>query len=714
MALAAAVALTAPGIKAQGKLEEILVTAQKREELLRDVPISISVVQGATVEDFSIQDFEELQAYVPNLFINDTPANNSAFIRGIGTSGNVLAFESSVALFVDGIYAGRNRAFHNPYLDLQRVEVLRGPQGALFGRNTAAGAISVVTQRPTEEFFASVQGEYEFEYESYNITGILSGPVSDTLRLRLATKYADNEGYVENTELDRMEPSNKEWQIRVGAEWQPTDSINAFFKAEMSENDITGMPFELVLDGGDPDYKKDSDDGFDPIVDESENQNFLAHIDFALGEHTLTSITGYSAFEYNNSFNIQATGPARLVTYGEEDFDQFSQELRLLSPAGQTFEYIVGAYYGDEQSDIFRRSTTDVPFTPARPEGITLRSYEQSTETLSLFAQGSWNVTDKLKATAGIRWTDVKKDGDLERDVIGFAPGALNTPLSASQSKDNYDPSFNVTYDLTDNVRIYASYATGSKGGGFNGASSDLVGEAYEYGPEKSENIELGIKASWDSVYVNFVLFDTDYEDLQQSSLDITTAGAGSFITTNAAEANSKGVEMEAGWAPTEWLQLSASAAYLDAEYTDYPGAKCPFGDPGFNTRNCATNIAGFPLTNAPEWSGSLVASVNVPVTDQLNMVGGFTATYQDDIFYQPSYNPLEEQEAYWLTNARIGIAQSDNDWSVTLLVKNLFDEEYSSLIYETFPLWLNNPAEDRVHLPGRPRTVHLQARYNF
>lgn len=704
----------APDLLAQGKIEEIVVTAQKREELLRDVPISISVISGITVDQFSVQDFEELMAFVPNLYVNDTPANNFAFIRGIGTQGNVLAFESSVALFVDGIYAGRNRAFHNPYMDLERVEVLRGPQGALFGRNTAAGAISVISRRPTDEFQASLQAEYEFEFGSYNTTGFVSGPVTDTLNMRLSARWADTQGYVENTLLDRDEPNTDEWQIRVSAEWQPSETVSGFFKVDAAQVDTVGMPFELVTGGGDPDFSKTSDDAFDPIVDESESQNVMGQFDVDLGAHVLTSITGYSAFDYLNAFNIQATGPARLVTVGEEDFTQFSQEFRLLSPKGQALEYIVGAFYSDEVSDIYRKSTTDVPFTPARPEGITERWYEQDTETWSFFAQGTWNISDRLSATFGLRYTDLTKTGDLERSFIGFAPGALNTPLSAELDESFTDPSFNLTYDVTQNIRLYVAYAEGAKGGGFNGASSNLVGDAYEFGPESAQNFEIGLKGSWESAYFNFILYNTDYEDLQRSALDLSLGATGGFVTLNAAEANSRGFEADAGWAPTDWLQLSGSLAYLDSEFTSFPNSPCPFGSPNFGTPNCSFDVSGFPLLNAPEWSGSLVADITYPLTSGMNLIGGVTVTYQDDIILQPSYNPLEIQEAYFLANARIGLAEASNGWSVAFMVKNLFNEEYSTTIYETFPLWLEDPALDRVHLPGRPRTYTFQARYNF
>jgi iron complex outermembrane receptor protein len=188
---------TAPDLEAEAAGNEIIVTAQKREQRLIDVPISIVAKTGVELQNAGIDDFNDVAARVPNLIINETPANKQITIRGIGTTGNSFSFEQSVALFVDGIYGGRNRQYNQPFLDIERLEVLRGPQGALFGRNTAAGAISVTTARPKQEYSAEIFGEYEFRTESVNTTAIVNGALSDRLAVRIATRFADQNGFLE-------------------------------------------------------------------------------------------------------------------------------------------------------------------------------------------------------------------------------------------------------------------------------------------------------------------------------------------------------------------------------------------------------------------------------------------------------------------------------------------------------------------------------------
>ena len=297
----------------------IIVTAQKREERLQDVPISITVQTGEQLEAQGIGQFIALQSRVPNLSITDTPANASIFIRGIGTSGNNLSFEQSVALFVDQVYGGRNRQFMQPFFDVERVEVLRGPQGALFGRNTSAGAISVTTRRPTQDLEVSALAEYEFVRDSYNIQTAASAPITDDLAVRLAVRYADTNGWIDNTVLDRQEPQREDILARFSVVYEPTDDFSLFAKIEYGDNEIIGAPFEFVPFGTEPDYKVNTDDGLAPLVDISDLLNGTMQMDLG-GDHTLTAVSAFSQYSYNQAFNIQARSPARLVVVNGEDF----------------------------------------------------------------------------------------------------------------------------------------------------------------------------------------------------------------------------------------------------------------------------------------------------------------------------------------------------------------------------------------------------------
>ncbi|MEZ5514024.1 MAG: TonB-dependent receptor [Steroidobacteraceae bacterium] len=706
--VACALLVTAvPSIAQIGALDEIIVTAQKREENLLDVPISMTVVQAETLTDLNIKDFTDLQVYIPNFAITQTPANSYVFVRGIGTQGNVLAFESSVALFVDGIYGGRNRQFQDPFLDLERMEVLRGPQGALFGRNTSAGAVSVTTARPTKDPLLRLQADYEFEFGSWSLQGVGSGPVSDNVQMRLAARYADTAGFIRNTFLNRDEPAKEDKSVRWSTAWQPSDKVDVLAKIEYNDSTTIGMPFEFVPGGGQPMFTKRADDGFAPERDDSEALNGLIRADFELaGDHTLTAIAGYSSFEYANAINIQAIAPAHLVVANNEDFDQNSLELRLLSPTGGKFEYVAGLYYDDGDTVIGSQSTTDVPFTPAYPEGVTTRRYTESNDSYAAFAQGTWRVTDAVRLTGGVRYTHVEKDVSLRRSFVGFAPGARNDPIDDKRKENFFNPSANLQWDVNDRWMLFASYANGSKSGGYNGPTSSDPPATYEYEDESSSSIEVGAKGRFDKGFLSIVLFDTDYEDLQKSVLNILTQ---SFTTGNAAKANSRGVEVEAAWQPLDALRFNTSFAYLDAKFDDYPGAICPFGAP--MAPSC--NLAGYPLTSAPELSGNVAANLELPVSAGLLFRSNLTATYRSKIFFQPSYNPLEAQDGFWKLDLRAGIAAADDRWDASVVVRNLTDKQTANLIFETFPFFIN-PAVDRVYLPDLPRTYALQMRYRF
>ena len=686
-------------------LDEVIVTAQKRAESVLDVPISMSVVQGEKLAALGITDFNDMQTLVPNFTITPTPANSYVFVRGIGTQGNVLSFESSVALFVDGVYGGRNRQFQDIFLDVARVEVLRGPQGALFGRNTSAGAVSVTSARPTREFEAWTQGDYEAEFGTWSATGAISGPVSDRLQLRFAAKYLDDPGYIRNTQLGRDEPQRRAATGRLSATWQPTDWINTFARLEYGDAKSVGMPFEFVPNRGDPVYVRRTDDGFAPERDDSDAMNALLQSDFTLGEHTLTAIAGYSEFSYSNAINIQGKAPALLVVQNAEQFDQTSLELRLLSPAGRTVEYIVGAYADSATSVIPSTSTTDLPFTPVRPDGVTIRRYVEDSKSLAVFAQATWNVSPTFRLTAGLRHTGVDKAGDLTRRFTGNAPGARNTPLSLKRNESFLDPSFNVQWNFSDRWLAFATYAQGSKSGGFNGPTSTDTGATWMFGDEGSETVELGVKGGSGSRNLSVVVFDTRYTNLQKSVLNILTS---SFTTGNAAKAKSRGVEIEGAWRVNESLRFDASAAYLDATFVDYPGSPCPFGVVG-----TSCNLRGYRLTSAPKWTATASGNWEQPLSGSIKLLAGLTASFRDDIIYQPSYNPLEVQGAFWKLDARLGIAAADDRWSATVLVRNATDQNTSSLIFETFPFGINT-VNDRVHVPDRPRTYTLQLRYRF
>ncbi len=699
-----------------GSQAEIIVTAQKRAERLIDVPLSIVAQTGDDLKNAGVTDFNQVMSKVPNLVVVDTPANKSITIRGIGTSGNSFSFEQSVALFVDGIYGGRNRQYNQPFLDMERMEVLRGPQGALFGRNTSAGAISITSTRPRQEASGEVAAEYEFVRDSHNVTGIVNTGITDKLAFRMAARYGKANGWLDNTVLDRKEVVNENYLLRGSLLFTPTETVTLYGKLEYGEQDITGSAFEFVPAGTRPDYLKDTDDAFSPERDNSNTWNGVLQLDVELGGHTLTAITGYSHYSYEQAFNIQARRPARLVVDNAERFTQWSQEVRLLSPTGDAFDYVIGAYAEWGRSAVERQSTIDTP-APLSPNTITFRTFDQDTDVLAAFGQANYSFSEQWKVSAGLRWTNIKKRGLITGFTQVFnlppAPASVIIPradLAGRFTESSLSPSVTLSWQPDRDINLFVRYARGDKGGAFS-EFQNVTAATFVLRPEKSDVFEAGLKAQWPGIggFFSLVGFTTGYSDLQRSALDINTA---SFVTSNAAGARTRGFELEAGVSPLQGLRVAGSLSYLDAFYTSFPNGPCRFDNPNRLVPGCTQDRAGDRLQSSPTWTGNVSVNYDQPVSETLRVFGNATVNFMSDINYQEAANPLEVQPAFSKTDVRLGVGDADESWEVALLVKNLFDERTSSLIFEVFPIGVG--PNDRAHMPDPRRSFTLQAKVAF
>ncbi|MGH7179673.1 MAG: TonB-dependent receptor, partial [Tepidisphaeraceae bacterium] len=362
-------------------LTEIVVTAQKRVESLQDVPIAVSAVSGVKIEEAGINKIEDLKNYVPTLFMTETAIGNNISIRGI-FSGVNPGFEQSVGTYVDGVYHGRPQQTRAPFLDLERVEVLRGPQSILFGKNSVGGALNITTARPTREFEAMVSALYEDRYDEQEVTASISGPFTDRLRGRLAANYREVDGYVYNATLDREDPGREEKSVRAWLEFDVNEDVTISLKAETGEFDVTGRQIEittelpatagpftgltysqvLALFGQDPSVLNNTADYVRSSNGDSSNNDtdeYVLQADWQLGENTLTIVNAYSKYSFDENCDCDFTGGSVFSVLSDEEFDQTSHEIRLTSPTGNKIEYILGAYY--ETSDLTFRDTIQVP-----------------------------------------------------------------------------------------------------------------------------------------------------------------------------------------------------------------------------------------------------------------------------------------------------------------------------------------------------------------
>lgn len=759
-------------------LEEIIVTAQKREESLRDVPISVNAVSGEKLAEAGIARLDDLKAYVPNLQVTETGIANNFYIRGIG-SGLNQGFEQSVSTYADGVFRGRGPQSRMPFLDLERIEVLRGPQPILFGKNAIAGAVNLISARPTEQLGGSVRATYETETNEQALEAVVSGPFSETFGARLAVRYRESDGYVRNLTLNRDEPSREDTFGRLTFAFTPNDRFDATFKIETGRFEVLGRQVEIfgelpaaptfrpngttltppipgltysqilrnafaqdasVLDNT-VDFRRSSNGDFDIL----EPTEAALTMNWRLSNGiTLTSVTGYSEYTNEIGCDCDFTG-ANVFTAGlTEDYNQFSQELRLASQKDQTVSWIGGLYFQryslDESDFIFvPGNSIIVPLlngNPALPMGSgsafantrNPRVFKQDSEMFAAFAQATWNVTDAFRVTAGGRWASENKTGsrrtrlsdaagvDLPSGLIDVLYNAVfriqRHSVSGERTEDNFSPLVNLQYDFGNDSMAYLSWAKGFKSGGYDARSNQAppVG-TFEYEPEKAKSWELGLKTRIGATAeVNAAVFLTDYEDLQTSAFD----GSLGFNVGNGT-AEVRGVEVEARWQATRRLFLAGSLAYLDFEWKKYDG-QCYFNPPAalLSTRvpgNCRYD--GFRNQLAPELTAVVSAEYTWPIGN-LELRAGLDATYSSDYLISLTLDPNAKQDSYTKLNGRIALSGAERRWELAVVARNITDEEVLSYAGDTPLAGSIFGARSYYGFVDPPRTVAIEGTFRF
>jgi iron complex outermembrane receptor protein len=745
-ALAVVASASVPVAYAQPMLEEVIVTAQKRAESMQDVPIAVTVVSGDKIQSAGIQGLEDLSSYIPNMSIN-TQAGGSPgniVIRGVG-SGNNAAFEQSVGMFIDGVYAGRARQFLVPFLDLASVEVLKGPQGTLFGKNTVAGAISLTSAKPSHEFEASIRAHYEPEYGTQELTGIVSGPLTDNLSGRIAGRYRDQGEYVDNLIRNKDEPAAEQQALRGSLVYTPTDVVEVFAKLDYSSQEATGSSFQATeLDGvwlganlADvitplEDGKLDDKTTFDSVNEESsdtETLNGVVRVDWDLDNFTVESVTGYSDYDTEFKADVDFSSVRLLENVVEEEFDQLSQEFRIVSPGGETLDYIAGLYLETQTLENLTRNDID-PAAGGLPlpalGGVT--TFDQDADTIAVFAQLSWQMADYWALTGGLRWSREEKDATLHSYSADFGTnnpnpaldpisiiinGKENFTLDDDRSSSNWSPTVNLQWDYSDDGMAYVRASRGYKSGGFNAVLTTESPDEFEFDDEVVDGIELGSKMTLldGAASLNLALFYNNFSDRQVSAFTET-----GFIVGNAAESTSQGIEAEGRWRATENLTLSLSMAYLESEYDEFEDANCSNEQkrventaPGCDPVELTQDLTGKTTAHAPEWAGTFVADYVHPVGNSMEFRGNVDVIYSDEFYLEQALDSNLIQDSHTLVNARVGLASADDVWEVALVGKNLTDEvksDYGAGI----PLFTGA----YFRSVNAPRTIAIEAVYRF
>lgn len=696
---------------------DIVVTAQRREQRLQDVPISIAVVSGDALEDRAIQNFEQLAPLVPNLTIAKTPAANLIVLRGIGSSAGSPSLDQSVVMFVDGIYAGNARQFAAPFLDIERLEVLRGPQGALVGRNTSAGAINILTRRPGDRFGGYVLGDYNFTFDGPSIEGGIDIPVTDNFAIRTVGRYADTEGYIYNDLVDQNQPTRREIVGRITGVLE-SGPVTMLIKYEHADIAIEGSPVQVFAPANNEfrDYRKSSRLLNGPEYDNIVTDNAVVQFDIDLGGPTLTSISGFSAFRNRNLIDADFFAGNFATADFDQDFQQLSQEIRLTSPSGGKIEYSVGAYYS--VADLDEERTTGVLFAPA---ASTFRAFTQEDRALSLFGQLTWIVSDSLRINGSGRWTHQKKIADYLR--LGGAQaatdriGAVLADFGGRTNDSRFDPAASIQYYANRNTMFYTSFGKGSKSAGFQGAISNASAATFAYRPERSTAFEAGARLSFPGTgYLNLAAFHTTYRDLQVSAgISVPGSLAAIFFTGNAPKARVAGLEAEFLVRGGRTFQLDGSLAWLPtAKYVDFTAGPCYALQPSNGTLPGTCNQTGQRLGFTPKFSGSVNGTVTVPVGSDLQIKATLSPSFQSGNFRDFTNDPVARQDAWLKLDARISFGMVDDGWELALIGRNLTNKltnAYSNTagLANTFL----NPAA-RVTVVDAPRNISVQARYKF
>ena len=689
IAIAVAIASASISAPSHSALEEVIVTAQKREENVQSIPIAVTALSEETIRNANMLNMDDVSRQVPGFTVSTyNPVTPQPFIRGVGSSPSDAGSDASVGVFIDGVYAGRAGGYRADMFDIQRVEVLRGPQGTLFGRNVAGGALNILTNMPTREFAANLEltaGDYDL----WGIKGMLNGPLGESFAARLAFAGRQRDGDTDNTVTGSELRDEDNKSVRGRMRWDASENFSALLSADYTKDELKG-PAARNYEGADPFVVLDSvgigflapallptsSDAFkiEAAVDgyaEREMYSGTLQLDWQIPLGTITSVSAYRNSEYDfldDVFGLAfqpVSGLAPLLTnYADEDSHQYSQELRITSTT-QHLVWTAGLYYLREEVDrLGAFAPLGVPVT-----------YDQSAETSSYaaFAQITLPFGEKWAVTAGGRYSYDEKDFDLSAQgtEIGFGlltpdpanpeAGPVGYDASDDDSWSKFTPKVSLEYTPNDDIFSYLTWSQGYKSGGYNGNATNYTAATTPFDEETVNNYEIGIKTDFfgDQMRLNVAAFYMDYEDLQVfvSSFE-TTAG---LFVDNAGEADIYGVEVEYFYSPSDRLDLSATYAWLDTEVGE---------------NDIPTVEEGNTLTRSPEHSASAAAQYRLPLGQLGDLLLRADYAWQDKIYFQLEDPEVSAQDSYGLLHLRMAL-QASAGWELALWMKNVTDEEY-------------------------------------
>jgi len=730
----AAQAQTAPQ-EATTAVEDIIVTARRTEESAQKTPLALTAFSGETLERTGAQQVTDLQGAVPNLnLVQGRGSSNSTniYIRGVGQPDSLQTFDPAVGVYVDDVYYSRIRGTQFDLLDLERVEILRGPQGTLYGKNTIGGAMKLVSRRPGQEFRARGSVAYG-DYDLIEAQGAVSGPVSDNLALGLSVLHSERGGYVTDPSTGAEYNDKNSQAVRGSLAWDPASNFRIDFNLDYSKDDagmtvgqaqnsLTYLAGGVVYPVASPtpefDFKTRTTPGL-PNETRLETWGTSLRATWDLSDTlTLKSITAYRELATDDYIDFDATELEIADALVAVDQNQFSQELQLTYSADR-INAVAGLYYLRENVDSHQESYNDDLLGPAFLNSGFLRTIDDTLETTSkaIYGNISYDVTDALRLSAGVRYTEEEKDYWRTTSTFYSLLPAFNATYLFTPDVGKYDDTsimLSADYQLSADAMVYARYSQGFKSGGFNGRANSAT-EATEYQPETADTFEVGAKTTfWDRRFrLNAAAFLTKYEDFQArvAGLDtdpVTGLPAPVLSVLNAGQLDIFGFELESVLVPVQGLTLDAQLGFLDADYkefndtrfTNFNGSRA-FQDPAFS----------------PKWTLRVGGQYEWLLNGGSALVIGGSAKYRSEMALAVD-NTLANsdvklasmyQDSYWLYDARVVWSDSSDRYSIGLYGQNLSDE-----VYKTDAQEFSSIGNIRTAYYGAPRTwmVKFTAKY--
>jgi outer membrane receptor protein involved in Fe transport len=759
LALLGAHPATAADTAPSTQVEEVVVTARLRSENLAETPAVVTAVSGESLEQQGITTISQLTQVVPLVTIVRGSLADVFYIRGIGTQANNAGFEQSVGLFMDGVYFGNGRWVGQGGIDVDSAQILKGPQGVYFGKNTVAGAVSLTSRNPSQEFEGYARVGYEFNADARFIEGVVSGPLSDQLSARMVLRFDEMDGWFQNTN-GRESPSSAEQFGRLTLLWEPTDTFTANLKisADHYEDDGPTALSQLFVCAGPGGGPSTLGNGFGLTATENCRLDFTGSSNLTttvgptftnydsyavtlnatwdVGPGTLTSVTGYNRFDLRWLGDFDFSNAAAI--FATESFRNlvFSEELRYQTNFDGPLNVLVGAYY--QTSDYFHENDSTVfpaflqgtACSPAcNTPGFTwYRPSTQDSTTVAALVEFQWEITPTLQLDVGGRYTSEEKKSRMQNVSAAsggpaFIPPGLTinqlflSPVFASTyNDDDFSPQAILRWKPNDDVMLYGAYKTGYKAGGFShGAviTAFTAPASLEFGPEQVKGFEVGAKFFLldRTLQVNIAAYDYEFDDLQVNAFNPATT---SFTVQNAAKAETKGVELEGIFRITSELRLAGTIAYNQGQFIEFTGqcyvtqtaalgCNVPVGA-GFGQ-----DLAGKPTPYSPEWAGRLDLNYSHEFDGGLRIIAGFGAQYSGRYQLDQLNRPDLAQPSFWRYDANVALTPADEKWRLALIGRNLSNE--AILLGGTErPLG----GADLMGSVDRKRQIELQLTYRF